>query len=107
MNKEHKKCSRCENNAPPNRKYCLNCHAKYMREWRKTHPLSKEQKLKNKCRSYSGVYLKRGKIKKENYAVCGSEKSQIHHEDYSNPLNIIWLCRKHHLEHHKTLTNNS
>ena len=29
---------------------------------------------------------------------CGSEKSESHHEDYSKPLEIIWLCKKHHGE---------
>ena len=29
---------------------------------------------------------------------CGSEKSESHHEDYSKPLEVIWLCKKHHGE---------
>lgn len=33
--------------------------------------------------------------------VCGKEKVEGHHEDYSKPLDIIWLCKKHHLEAHK------
>ena len=28
--------------------------------------------------------------------VCGSEKSQAHHEDYSKPLEVVWLCKPHH-----------
>lgn len=31
--------------------------------------------------------------------VCGS-KAQAHHEDYSRPLEVSWLCQKHHAEHH-------
>lgn len=30
---------------------------------------------------------------------CG-EESEAHHPDYSKPLDVIWLCRKHHLEIH-------
>jgi len=30
--------------------------------------------------------------------VCGCEKSEAHHEDYSKPLEINWLCKKHHIE---------
>lgn len=31
---------------------------------------------------------------------CGNKKSDAHHDDYSNPLDVIWLCRRHHLERH-------
>jgi hypothetical protein len=30
--------------------------------------------------------------------VCGLEKSEAHHENYSKPLEINWLCKKHHAE---------
>lgn len=33
--------------------------------------------------------------------ICGDEKSQAHHEDYNKPLEVIWLCDKHHKELHK------
>ena len=32
--------------------------------------------------------------------VCGIEKAQAHHPDYSKPLDIQWLCRRHHGEAH-------
>ena len=32
--------------------------------------------------------------------VCGAEKSEAHHDDYEKPLEVRWLCRKHHREHH-------
>jgi hypothetical protein len=32
--------------------------------------------------------------------VCGS-KAQAHHDDYSRPLDVRWLCPKHHAEHHR------
>lgn len=33
--------------------------------------------------------------------VCGVKNAEIHHLDYSKPLKIKWLCRKHHCEWHK------
>lgn len=38
--------------------------------------------------------------------VCGLEKAEGHHEDYSKPLEVIWLCRKHHTEVHAKATGN-
>ncbi len=35
---------------------------------------------------------------------CG-EKAQAHHHDYSKPLDVVWLCVKHHNEEHKRLKN--
>ena len=74
-------------------RYCVDCHSLYMREWRKTNLLTPEQKVKDTCRSYANVYLRRGKIKKESCIICGSIDSQMHHEDYSKPLDIVWSDR--------------
>jgi len=81
--------------------YCNPCHAAHQREWRKANPLSPEARRKDNCRSYAGVYLRRGKIKREPCKVCGSHKSQMHHPDYDKPLEVEWMCRPCHLlEHH-------
>ena len=76
-------------------------NAKYMREWRKTHPFTPEQRRKDNARSYAGVYLRRGKIQKLPCASCGSLESQMHHPDYSRPLLIEWLCRSCHFKLHR------
>lgn len=30
--------------------------------------------------------------------VCGEIKTQAHHEDYLKPLEVTWLCKRHHME---------
>jgi hypothetical protein len=32
--------------------------------------------------------------------VCGDTDSQGHHENYSDPFTVTWLCDKHHKERH-------
>ena len=54
-----------------------------MREWRKTHRLTEEQRLKDIARSYANVYKRRGLLFQEDCRVCGSPDSQMHHADYA------------------------
>lgn len=81
-------------------RWCKKCHNANMREWRKTHKLTGEALLKSNARSYLHVYIKRGKVIKGNCEVCGDANTEGHHSDYSKPLYVRWLCRKHHLESH-------
>jgi hypothetical protein len=51
--------------------------------------------------------IQRGKIRKPQYCEnCGSyverpRDMHAHHEDYSRPLDVEWLCRDCHLERHR------
>jgi hypothetical protein len=40
-----------------------------------------------------------GRLVPEPCERCGA-KAQAHHEDYSRPLDVQWLCRLHHLQRH-------
>ena len=36
--------------------------------------------------------------------VCGATEHVVaHHDNYSEPLHVRWLCRKHHKRHHTEL----
>jgi ribosomal protein S27AE len=43
----------------------------------------------------------KGVLKKQLCLVCGEKEVQAHHADYSEPLNVVWLCAKHHYELHR------
>lgn len=100
-----KPCSVCGLPRMREGRYCLICAAAYMREWRKTHPLTPEQRLKMNCRSYANVYKRRGRLIPGNCADCNSPDVEMHHPDYSKPLFIIWLCRPCHLFRHRFCYN--
>jgi len=80
--------------------YCRECHNAYQRAWRKTHPLSAEARHKDNCRSYAGQYLRYGLIERYPCEICDEGESEMHHPDYAKPLDVRWLCRKHHLALH-------
>lgn len=99
-------CSKCGNELEPSRvekyRYCMPCHATYMRETRPKHSeLTPEQRLKSNARAYANVYQNKGRFEKMPCSVCGAEVAEKHHDDYSKPMEFKWLCRPCHLAHHK------
>lgn len=65
----------------------------------------KKYKARNpeKHNAHTAVYTARkaGRLRKEPCEVCGDPKSEAHHDDYSKPLEVRWLCPKHHGEVHR------
>jgi hypothetical protein len=43
----------------------------------------------------------KGKLKPLPCLICGSEKVEAHHGSYDLPLDVSWLCRKHHAQLHR------
>lgn len=90
----------CGKPSAPSKRYCAPCHAAYMREWRKTNPLEGEARERQIARAYARVYEQRGKLVRQACEACGDDRAERHHDDYSKPLQIRWLCRPCHLAHH-------
>jgi len=66
----------------------------YMQRRRANNP----EKYKSRCSVRNAI--RDGRLKKKPCEVCGCVDVEAHHPDYSKPLDVVWLCRKHHLEEH-------
>ena len=75
--------------------------SKKYKKYRKNYIKRNKQKVTARIRLNTKV--RSGKILKENCKVCDCTKSQAHHPDYSKPLEVIWLCPRHHTDLHKGL----
>jgi hypothetical protein len=85
---------------------------KYGRDYFKTKKGKKNSiraRIKRKLRGQSKAHdrvkyaLKTGRLIKMPCERCGDKTSEAHHDDYSKPLNVIWLCSLHHKQRHKFL----
>lgn len=66
----------------------------YHRKWRETN------KYKTDAHLLVRNAMKKGELERKPCIECGSLNSDAHHEDYNKPLDVIWLCRIHHIRHH-------
>jgi len=53
--------------------------------------------LKQKARYVLNRAIRSGRLERGPCSVCGSrDRVDGHHNDYSKPFDVIWLCRFHH-----------
>ena len=97
-----------------NKKYTRNHARKYGKTYYQNHrekvvnsivKYNKANPEKKNAHSILNKAIRSKKVARSPCEVCGNIKSEGHHEDYSKPLEVIWLCRIHHREkHRKVLT---
>ena len=96
---------------------CIRAHdRKYSRDYRLAHPewkemdnkrsRTKQMELKKEydkkypervsARGKVGYATRTGKLVKRPCVICGAVPALAHHEDYSKPLEVIYLCPLHH-----------
>jgi hypothetical protein len=65
-------------------------HVAWTQEWRKRNP------EKYKAERAVTNAIKSGSLVRKPCGICGEPRSEAHHDDYTKPLEVRWLCAKHH-----------
>ena len=97
--------------------YCYECASAARKNYLDSHPevrqrmyarsnerrrLDPEERVKVFVRSITSNAIAAGHLIRQPCEVCHTEINvEAHHDDYSKPLDVRWLCKKHHAEHHK------
>jgi len=68
--------------------------SEYLKCWREKYP------AKYKAHCMVNNQKRAGNLFEIPCEICGSEKVVAHHDDYSKPLNVRWLCQAHHKQWH-------
>jgi len=69
-------------------------HVNQIKNYIQKFPHKQAARVKLKEALQSGVITKPDKC---NYPSCLSSKLEAHHQDYSKPLFVKWLCKRHHI----------
>lgn len=102
------KCKDCaKSDATNNRNSNLERYREYDRKRGNRQPKGYQREYKNKfpnkykAHVITGNAIRDKKLFQEPCEVCGSSKNvHAHHDDYSKPLNVRWLCAAHHRQWH-------
>ena len=62
---------------------------------------SGDRRLKESVRRKTNHAIAKGVLVRLPCETCGAPVSHAHHDDYSKPLEVRWLCQTHHAEHHR------
>ena len=62
-----------------------------------------EYRRKMLARSVTRDEIRAGRLVRLPCEVCGREPAEAHHHDYGRPLEVRWLCRRHHRDAHAAL----
>lgn len=58
--------------------------------------------LKRKAHLMVANAIRSGRLLRYACEVCNNPNAQAHHDDYTKPLDVRWLCTKHHAEWHRS-----
>lgn len=75
----------------------MQAHKEYVRAW------NDENKKSRNAHGIVARAIRSGTLVRYACQKCNSKKSMAHHEDYENPLDVMWLCAVCHKQRHKEL----
>lgn len=90
--------------------YCKGCDKARVKNWQsnnsdwvreKDRKYKKKYPEKVKAAEMANYAIKTGRLKKQPCEVCGEKNVHAHHDDYSEPLEVRWLCPQCHVDHHE------
>ena len=96
--------------------WCRECERNYGAAWARRHGRTERSReltrvrrreewkgggLKQRARMYARLAVFFGDLVEQPCARCGNPKVHAHHNDYAKPLEVEWLCSKHHGEVHR------
>jgi hypothetical protein len=74
--------------------------AKPLDKWRAQKAWNNSHRLERRAHDILQHAVRTGVVKRGRCEVCGSFRTEGHHDDYSQPLIVRWLCRLHHRRLH-------
>lgn len=95
--------------------YCMDCvrkrvavhrkkNAERIRAYDRSRGFRVYDRKKVEARNAVKVAIDRGELKVKPCERCGFALGvHAHHEDYDRPLDVVWLCQKHHAERHREI----
>jgi hypothetical protein len=84
-----------------NRKRYIKNHPDFHAKKRIRYRSNEENRIKQDARDKFHSKVRFGKIKRQPCEICGAPNACGHHDDYSKPYVVRWLCVKHHIEFHQ------
>lgn len=111
-----KSCSTCHSELPATTEHfhrnacgkhglgsrCKPCDREYQRDYQRTyHTSTPEREAKYRARVAVRHAARDGRLIPQPCEVCGDPEADGHHEDYSKPLEVRWLCEHCHYEEHR------
>lgn len=64
-----------------------------------------EARYRESSRGIANMAVRRGKLIRQPCEKCGAAIAEKHHDSYKRPLDVRWLCRMCHVEHHRTMND--